>query len=250
MKLTDRVAIVTGAARGIGRAIALGLAEEGANLVVCDLDTQPLDEVAGEVKAIGRQVLASRTDVTRSGDVNALVDAALDRFGAIDILVNNAGGSARERSTAFHESSEEVWDLVIARNLKSTLLCTRAVINHMMDRRSGKIINMGSTVGIVGGAGVVDYSAAKAGVIGFTKALAREVKQYEINVNVVAPGLIDTEAHRQIPSDIIEDVKRRIEVTRAGTPEDIAKMVLFLSSEDASYVTGHVFVVDGGGWIA
>ena len=249
MKLTDEVAIVTGSARGIGRAIALTLANEGADLVICDLDMQPLEEVAGEIRAAGRQVMAVKTDVTKSTEVYTMVKDALEKFGKIDILVNNAGGSARERSSEFRKSSEDVWDMVIARNLKSTLICTRAIINHMIDRRKGKIINMGSTVGIVGGTGVVDYSAAKAGVIGFTKALAREVKQYEIRVNVVAPGLIDTRAHDQIPSDIIEDVKRRIEVTRAGTPEDIANMVLFLLSEDASYITGHVFVVDGGGWI-
>ncbi|MFC1919229.1 SDR family NAD(P)-dependent oxidoreductase [Chloroflexota bacterium] len=250
MRLTDRVAIVTGAARGIGREIAFTLAREGAKTAISDLDIEPLNEVAREIESSGVQALAIKTDVTNSTEVQQMVEATIQKFGKVDILVNNAGGSARERASLFHESTEDVWDGVIARNLKSTFIVTKAVINHMIERGSGRIVNFGSVVGIMGGAGVVDYSAAKAGIIGFTKALAREVNPYGINVNAVAPGIIETRAVDQLPKDMIDDLKSKLSINRLGQPEDIANAVLYLVSDEASYVTGHVLRVCGGGYIS
>ena len=250
MKLADRVAIVTGAARGIGREIALTLVREGAKVTICDMDIGPLNDVANEIKAAGGQALASKVDVTKSAEINQMVETTLQRFGGIDILVNNAGGSARDKASVFHEAKEEVWDSVIARNLNGTLVCTRAVINHMIERKSGKIVNLASVNGISGQAGFADYSAAKAGIIGFTKALAKEVNSYGINVNAVAPGVIETRVVEQIPKATITAIIEQLNLNRLGQPVDVANAVLYLASDDASYVTGHVLRVCGGGFIS
>ena len=209
MKLEGKVAMVTGAGQGIGRAIALSLAKEGAGVVVNDINPETAAGVADEIRAMGRRALAIKADVTQSKEVNEMVETALNEMGKIDILVNNAGGSARERVSEFKDSTEEVWDFIIGRNLKGQLNCTRAVINHMIERRSGKILNMASIAGVVGEAGLADYSAAKAGVIGFTKALAKEVGRYGINVNSVAPGPIRTAAFEQLPKDFVEKIARK-----------------------------------------
>jgi NAD(P)-dependent dehydrogenase (short-subunit alcohol dehydrogenase family) len=250
MRLADRVAIVTGAARGIGREIALTLVREGAKVTICDMDIEPLKDVANEIKAAGGQALASKADVTKSAEINQMVETTLQRFGGIDILVNNAGGSARDKASVFHEAKEEVWDSVIARNLKGTLICTRAVINHMIERKSGKIVNLASVNGISGQAGFVDYSAAKAGIIGFTKALAKEVNSYGINVNAVAPGVIETRAIEQIPKETMAEILKKLNLNRVGQPEDVANAVLYLASDEASYITGHILVICGGGFIS
>ncbi len=249
MKLADRVAIVTGAARGIGREIALTLVREGAKVTLCDIDVEPLNDVAGEIKAAGGQALASKVDVTQSAEIDQMIEATLQEFGGIDILVNNAGGSARDKASEFHEAEEEVWESTIARNLKGTLACTRAVINHMIERKSGKIVNLASVNGISGQSGFVDYSAAKAGIIGFTKALAKEVNPRGINVNAVAPGVIETRVVEQIPKETMERILKELKLNRLGQPEDVANAVLYLASDEASYVTGHVLVICGGGFI-
>ncbi len=250
MKLADRVAVVTGAARGIGREIALTLVREGAKVTICDVDIEPLNDVASEIEAAGGQALASKVDVTESGEVDQMVEATLQRFGGIDILVNNAGGSARDQASVFHEARDEVWKSTLARNLNATMICTRAVINHMVGRKSGKIVNLASVNGISGQAGFVDYSAAKAGIIGFTKALAKEVNPHGINVNAVAPGVIETRVVEQIPKETMERILNELKLNRLGQPEDVANAVLYLASDEASYITGHVLVICGGGFIS
>jgi len=245
MKLENRIGIVTGGANGIGRAIALGLAKEGADVVIADIDSSQAEIVVDEIKGLGRKALAIKVDVTKINDVNLMVKTVLDKFKKIDILINNAGGSARERATLFCESTEDVWDYVIGLNLKGTFNCTRAVIEHMMQRRSGKIVNVSSDTGLVGYSGFVDYSAAKAGIIGFTMALAKEVASYGINVNAVAPGPTETRAMLvALPGN---KFKQKTGLGRLGKPEEIAAMVVFLALEDANFITGQVFPVCGLG---
>jgi 3-oxoacyl-[acyl-carrier protein] reductase len=243
MKLKDKIGIVTGGANGIGRAIALGLAKEGAGVIVADIDSEQANRVVDEIKALGCKGMAIRTDVTKFNEANSMAKTVLEEFKKIDILVNNAGGSARERATLFCESTEEVWDYVLGINLKGTFNCTRVVIEHMMKRRSGRIINISSDTGLVGYSGFVDYSTAKAGIIGFTHALAKEVASYGINVNAVAPGPTATRVMlASLPGD---KFKQRIGLGRLGKPEEIAAMVLFLTTEDANFITGQVIPVCG-----
>ncbi|MFC1994796.1 SDR family NAD(P)-dependent oxidoreductase [Chloroflexota bacterium] len=249
MKLQDKVAIITGAGRGIGRSIALTFVREGAKVAICDIDIEPMNDLVNEIEASGGQVLAIKADVTKSSEINQMVEITLQKFGRIDILVNNAGGSARAKASPFYEAREEVWSEVIARNLNGVLICTRAVINHMMERRSGRIVNVASVDGMLGKANLADYSAAKAGVIGFTKALAREVNLHGINVNAIAPGPIETRVFEQMPKAVHDNIIKKLNVNRVGQPEDVANVALFLVSEDASYITGDVIVVCGGGYI-
>ena len=245
MKLEDRVAIVSGAAWGIGQAIALGLAREGADVIVADIDSEQANSVVDEIKAFGREAIAVKVDVSKGQEVELMAKTALDKFGKIDILVNNAGGSARKRSSLFCDSTEEVWDYVLGINLKGVLNCSRAVIRHMMERRSGKIVSIASCAGVVGDPGAVDYSAAKSAIIGFTKALAKEVASYEINVNCVSPGPIETRALSTLPERVTEHLKKLTGLNRMGKPEDIAAMVLFLVSDEASFITGQNYAVCG-----
>jgi NAD(P)-dependent dehydrogenase (short-subunit alcohol dehydrogenase family) len=249
MKLAEKVAIVTGAASGIGRAIALALAREGANVVIGDIDLDGASKVADEIRALGHESIAVKADVSRSEEVNQMVEAAFEEFGRVDILVNNAGGSARERASLFKDSTENVWDFVIGRNLKGTMLCTRAVINHMLEKGTGRIINIASAAGVVGESLLCDYSAAKAGVIGFTKALAREVSPCGINVNCISPGVIKTKTLESFSEEKLEGPMKGILVGRLGKPEDIACMAVFLASDESSFITGQNHVVCGGGYI-
>ena len=243
MKLKHKIAIVTGGANGIGRAIALGLAREGSHVVVADIDSERANEVADEIKAIGCRAMAIKVDVTRFDEADGMTKAVLKEFEKIDILVNNAGGSARERASLFCQSTKEVWDYVIGLYIKSTFNCTRTVIEHMMQRQSGKIVNIASDTGLVGYAGFVDYSTAKAGIIGFTHALAKEVATYGINVNAVAPGPTGTRTMLvALPGD---KFKQRTGLERLGKPEEIAAMVVFLTTEDANFITGQVIPVCG-----
>jgi 3-oxoacyl-[acyl-carrier protein] reductase len=199
--------------------------------------------VADEIKALGCKAMAIRTDVTKFNEANLMAKTVLEEFKKIDILVNNAGGSARERATLFCESTEDVWDYVFRINLKGTFNCTRAVIEHMMKRRYGKIINISSDTGLVGYSGFVDYSTAKAGIIGFTHALAKEVASYGINVNAVAPGPTATRVMlASLPGD---KFKQRTGLGRLAKPEEIAAMVVFLTSGDAEFISGQVFPVCG-----
>lgn len=245
MKLEDRVAIITGGGTGIGLAIAIEMARTGANVVTASRSMEHLNKAVAQVTALGRQCLAVATDVSKAEDVDSMVHKTMERFGRIDILVNNAGGSARERRALFHQSAEEVWDYVIGINLKGVRNCTRAVINHMIDRRSGKIVNIASISGMIGTAGAVEYSTAKAGVIGFTKALAKEVVSYGINVNCVSPDYIESGAHSFMDDARRESLKKMTGFDEPGKPKDVAKMVLFLVSDEASFITGQNFVVGG-----
>jgi NAD(P)-dependent dehydrogenase (short-subunit alcohol dehydrogenase family) len=243
MKLKDRVGIVTGGANGIGRAIALALAREGASVAVVDIDSEKANGVVDEIKALGCKAIVIKTDVTKFNETNAMAKTVLENFKKIDLLINNAGGSARGRATVFSESTEEVWDYVLGINLKGTFNCTRAVIEHMIQRRGGKIINISSDTGIVGYAGFVDYSAAKAGIIGFTHALAKEVVSYGINVNAVAPGPTATQAMLvSLPGD---KYAMKTGLGRLCMPEEIAAVVAFLATEEAKLITGQVIPVCG-----
>ena len=244
MDLTDRVAIVTGSGRGIGKTIALKLAEVGAKVVINDIgEVSYVESVAEEIRAMNRESLAVLGDVTSPSDVNNLVETVINTYGKIDILVNNAGIT---RDQLLLRMSEEDWDSVLAVNLKSVFLCTKAVIRHMTAQRWGRIINMSSVVGIAGNAGQANYSASKAGIIGFTKTVAKEVGSRGITVNAIAPGFIDTPMTRQLKESWIEEIKKRIPAGYLGTPQDVAEAVAFLASEEARYINGHVLNVDGG----
>jgi len=245
MKLKKKIALVTGAANGIGRAIALGFAREGADIVVADIESEQKDNVVNEIKALGCKALFVKADVSKSKEVNVMAETSLNEFGKIDILVNNAGGSARERHSLFCDSTEEVWDHVFAKNLKGVFNCSRAVINHMIERKTGKIINIASSSGLVGDYGLVDYSAAKAGIIGFTRALSKEVACHGITVNSVAPGPIETRGLGQLAPDMVEHLAKLTGLGRVGMPEEIAAMVVFLATDDANFITGQTFPVCG-----
>ena len=244
MKLENKVAIVTGGANGIGRAIALRLAQEGADVVIPDIDLKGANKVVQEIEAQGRRGLAIKTDVSKSDEVKAMAKTALDKFGKVDILVNNAGGSERERRAPFKDSTEEVWDYVIAINYKGVLNCCRAVINHMIDRRYGKIVSIGSIAGEAGASeGHAAYDGAKGAYISFTKSLAKEVACYDINVNNISCGPIEFAWPNQ-PSRI-EKLKQLTGFGRIGKPEDIAATVAFLVSDEANFITGQNLGVCG-----
>ena len=242
MDLADRVAVVTGAGRGIGRAVALSLAQAGARVVV-NSTGQTAASVAAEIKAAGGQGLAVVTDISSPPETARLVEATLAEYGRLDILVNNAGIN---RDRLVMRMSDEEWDDVLRVNLTGVFLCTRAVLKPMMKQRWGRIINMTSVVGLTGNAGQANYAAAKAGIIGFTRSVAREVAPRGITVNAIAPGFIETDMTRQIPEGPREELLKRIPLGSAGTPADVAAAAVFLASEGAKYITGQVLSVDGG----
>jgi 3-oxoacyl-[acyl-carrier protein] reductase len=241
MNLADKVALVTGGGRGIGRAIALRLAEAGASVVVNDVE--PVEAVVGEIKAMGRQALAVLADVSSAKEVDKLVEETVSAYGRVDILVNNAGIA---RDQLLLRMTEEEWDRVLAVDLKSVFLCTRAVLKHMVKERRGRVISIASIVGMVGNAGQANYAAAKAGIIGFTRTVAKEVASRGITVNAIAPGFIDTEMTQKLKEEWKEELKKRIPLGRLGSPADVAEAVAFLASEEAGYITGQVLVIDGG----
>jgi NAD(P)-dependent dehydrogenase (short-subunit alcohol dehydrogenase family) len=252
--LKGKVALVTGAGSqtGFGKGIALTLAKEGCSVIVIDKDFEGAQKTAAEIERLGREALALIADVTSSAEVNSAVKTALAKFGQIDILVNNAGASTPPKP--FAEKTEEEWEPDIKLNLKAVFICTKAVLPQMLERKSGKIINISSGVGTMGLANSSIYSAAKAGVMAFTKALAKEVIGKGINVNSVSPGLGDTGFLRsskvlktaETPPEFIKHVNMDIPVGRMTTPQDIGSMVAFLASDVSSDIVGQVFDVDGG----
>ncbi len=241
--LADRVAIVTGGSRGIGLAIARLLAEDGASVVVSGRDPGRLESAARELEAVGVPVLAMAADAAKREDADRLVEASRERFGRIDVLVNNAGIT---RDQLLVRMKDDDWDQVLDTNLRGVFLMTRAAGKVMMRRRSGRIINISSAAGAMGNAGQVNYSAAKAGVIGFTKAAARELAHWNILVNAVAPGLIETDMTASIPAESRETLLRQVALRRIGEARDVAEVVRFLAGDGATYITGQTIHVNGG----
>ena len=243
MSLEGRVAIVTGAAQGIGRAIAETLAEAGADIVVADLDPTRSKETVAAVEKAGRKALNLKVNVADANDTKAMAEQILKEWGKIDILVNNAGIT---RDGLLLRMKEEDWNVVLQVNLNGTFHCTKAVLQPMTKQRYGRIVNIASIVGAMGNVGQANYAASKAAVIGFTKTVAREYASRNVTVNAVAPGFIDTAMTQGLAAEVKEALQKQIPLARLGTPADIANAVRFLVSEDASYITGHVLHVNGG----
>lgn len=241
--LDGKVAIVTGAAQGIGRAIAEVLARDGADIVVADLDPGRSQETVDAVAKLGRKTMNLKVNVADWDDVKAMSDQVAREMGKIDILVNNAGVT---RDGLVVRMKEEDWNLVLQVNLYGTFHCTKAVLQPMTKQRFGRIVNIASIVGAMGNAGQANYAASKAAVIGFTKTVAREYASRLVTVNAVAPGFIDTAMTQTLPADVKETLQKQIPLGRLGQPADIAEAVRFLASEEAGYITGHVLHVNGG----
>jgi len=244
MKLKGRAALVTGGSRGIGKAIALALASEGVDVAINYLEqNEGAGKVVDEIRRMGRCALAFQVDVRDFDKVNDMVEQTIEEFGKIDILVNNAG---IVRDKTLRKMKKEEWDVVIDTDLSGVFNCIRAVINHMEEHKNGKIINISSVIGETGNFGQANYAAAKTGVIGLTKSVAKEVARKGITVNAVAPGFTETGMLEAIPEGIKEQILKQIPMGRFAMPEDIAKVVVFLASDDASYITGQVINVNGG----
>jgi 3-oxoacyl-[acyl-carrier protein] reductase len=243
MDLSNRVAIVTGSGQGIGREIALMLAEQGASIVISDVNTATAKEVAAEIEAKNGKGIAIPVNVTVAAEVNKLVEQTLSSFGHIDILVNNAGIT---RDGLLLRMSEADWDLVLNINLKGAFICTQAVLRHMIRQRWGRIVNIASVVGLTGNAGQANYAASKAGLIGLAKTTAREVASRGITVNAVAPGFIDTGMTQKLSENVKQEFLKQIPLGYFGLPKDVAYAVAFLVSEEAHYITGQVINVNGG----
>ncbi|NRG30311.1 3-oxoacyl-[acyl-carrier-protein] reductase [Niallia circulans] len=244
MKLAGKVAVVTGASRGIGKSIALELAKQGADVVVNYAGSvDRANEVVKEIEALGRKAMSIQCDVSDSDAVNAMMKEVLDAFGSLDILVNNAGIT---RDNLLMRMKDSEWDDVINTNLKGVFLCTKAVTRPMMKQRKGRIINITSIVGVTGNPGQANYVAAKAGVIGFTKTTAKELAQRNITVNAIAPGFITTDMTDKLTEEVKNGMLTQIPLGQFGKPEDIANAVVFLASDESSYITGQTFHIDGG----
>lgn len=241
--LKDKTAIVTGAGTGIGKAIALELAQRGARIALCGRRAEPLEETAGQIKAAGGEAFFASCDVSSAASVQSFVKETIARFGKIDILVNNAGLA---RDNLLLRMSEEEWDSVLDTNLKGAFLFSKAVARPMMKERSGVIVSISSIVGITGNAGQANYSASKAGLIAMTKSLAKELASRGIRVNAVAPGFIKSQMTDGLPEAIQSSLLGNIPLARFGEPSDVAKVVAFLCSDDAGYVTGQTISVNGG----
>ena len=244
MQLDGKVALVTGASRGIGRSIALMLAARGADIVINYAgNTEAAEKTKAEVEALGRKAMVIKADVGDTAACEAMMAEAVKEMGKIDILVNNAGIT---RDGLLMRMKEADWDAVLTTNLKSEYNCTKAVIKYMMKARSGRIVSISSVVGAMGNAGQSNYAAAKAGIMGFTKAVAKEAASRGITVNAIAPGFIETDMTAVLPEKVVDNLKAAIPMGRLGAPEDIAKAVAFLVSEDAAYITGQTLHVNGG----
>jgi len=241
--LDGKTAIVTGAARGIGQAIATELAGNGANLVLCDLQADWLSETAELAEGLGVQVKCISVDVSNADDVTKAVAEATETFGGIDILINNAGIT---KDTLLMRMSEEDWDAVLSVNLKGTFLFSKAIARPMMKNKGGAIVNIASIIGLIGNAGQCNYAASKAGVIALTKSTAKELAARNIRVNAVAPGFIESKMTEVLPEDVKQKMLDQIPMKRFGEPGDVARTVLFLVTEASSYMTGQVLTVSGG----
>ena len=242
-QLANQIALVTGAGRGIGRAIALKFAAEGASVVCVSRTAENAEKAAAEVRAQDRKAWAYALDVADAAAVNGMAERVLAECGRVDILVNNAGVT---RDGLMMRMSDEDWDAVVNTNLKGAFLMTRAFSRSMLKQRSGRIINVSSIIGLIGNAGQCNYASSKAGLIGLTQSAAREFASRGITVNALAPGFIETDMTSVLPEDLRKDLLKRIPLNRFGQPEDIAAAALFLASAASAYVTGQVLVVDGG----
>jgi len=244
MKLENKISMITGAARGIGKEIAMFFASEGSDLAICDVDEEALGAAKDEItKATGRKIIAEKVDVTSTEETGKFVNKILDNFGKLDILVNNAGIT---RDNLIIRMSEAEWDAVLGVNLKGAFNCIKAVTRPMMKQRKGKIVNMASIIGIMGNAGQANYSASKGGLIALTKAVAKELGSRNINVNAIAPGFIQTDMTDKLSDEAKQKLLDFIPLGRMGSTQDVAKLALFLASDDSGYVTGQVVQVDGG----
>ena len=243
MRLEGKVALITGGARGIGQAIGMAFAKEGADIVVADVNMEIAQKTASEIEALGRKVLALDMDVTNYEKVEEGINKILDKFGKVDILVNNAGIT---KDNHLLRMSQAEWDAVINVNLKGTFNCIRAVCRPMVKQRSGRIISIASIIGLMGNPGQANYAASKAGIIALTKTVAKELASRNINANAVAPGFIQTEMTAKLPEELKKKMLEAIPLGKLGTPQDIAKVCLFLASEESSYITGQTITVDGG----
>ena len=245
MVLSGKVALITGSARGIGKAIALELAHHGANIVVNDiLPKSEIDKTLEEIKKSGNMAIGVKADITVFDEVDRMTKEIINKFGEIDILVNNAGIT---RDALLIRMKEEDWDTVIRINLKGAFNCSKFVAKYMMRQKTtDKIVNISSVIGLVGNIGQVNYAASKAGIIGLTKSMAKELASRNINVNAIAPGFINTDMTKKLPEKVRENLQQQIPLKRLGTVEDIAKVVYFLVSDAANYITGQVINVDGG----
>lgn len=243
IELLGELALVTGAGRGIGKSIALELADAGADVVICDIDEENAEKTREEIEARGRKARAFPIDVTDSEAVNAMIKDIINDFEKIDIVVNNAGIT---RDSLLMRMKEKDWDAVLSVNLKSAFLVTKAVARYMMKARKGRIINIASVIGLMGNVGQANYAASKAGLIGFTKSIAKELASRNITVNAIAPGFIKTPMTEKLSDKMKDAMLAQIPLGYFGEPKDVAKVIRFLVSEDARYITGQVIQVDGG----
>ncbi len=243
MRLKDKVALITGGARGIGQAIAMTFAKEGADIVIADLNLEIAQKTASEIESLGFKAIALEMDVTVYEKVEEGINKILDKKGKVDILVNNAGIT---KDNLLLRMSQADWDAVINVNLKGTFNCIKAVSRPMIKQRGGRIISIASIIGLIGNPGQANYAASKAGIIALTKTVAKELASRNINANAVAPGFIQTEMTASLPEDIKKKMLEAIPLAKLGTPEDVANVCLFLVSDESSYITGQTITIDGG----
>jgi len=242
-RLKDKIAIITGSARGIGFSIAELFAAEGATVIILDLFQEAVDEAVAKLTAKGYKADGYAGNVTKSEDMESVFNAVLEKHKSIDVLVNNAGIT---KDNLLLRMKEEEWDAVIAVNLKGTFICTQKAFKVMMKQRAGSIINIASVIGLMGNAGQANYAATKGGLIAFTKSCAKEFASRGIRVNAVAPGFIQTEMTAKLPPEVVENYSKAIPLGKLGLPEDVAKLCLFFASEESIYITGQTLAVDGG----